>query len=378
MSIFNHGRYTINCADKPYINAIATYNQKSLIKTIQYGSQPKQSINMYIDQLPTLVSKAEAAQEDIFTIEYGTTNANSLYKVFPEMIATEKQKKLASQQCSFASRYFDEEILSATDCAEVQYGNGEKPKSLTKEEALALALGTPDCSGAIELPELNTILVHIYGAKSKSACFYIKYGEDCSINSMNLFLDLDDGFFCDTKKDSHPDKIVQNLQVHFNTWKYSHYQDPLFPKETALNFTRDGLILTPPTIEPLSRFGGRGLSFFCPGLSKHHVTYYGSLAANESDHFQKVIEILKDYDKSNSFFGAFLGRVIHGAWNRSHLEEVDQIINGNCRSVAEILTRLDEIPLANKQGALARRIEFIRTNFVGTSENNQQRSTVVF
>ena len=90
-----------------------------------------------------------------------------------------------------------------------------------------------DCSGAIELSELNTIIFEYNGA-----CFYLTYGNPCKMGDMNnMVLDIDDGFLFKYSDESSPQvkNIASVLQTYFVTWKDSNYEGLLFPQSMGLN-----------------------------------------------------------------------------------------------------------------------------------------------
>ena len=70
----------------------------------------------------------------------------------------------------------------------------ELPKlSLNHSEAKEVILRLSEVSQCIELSEVNTI---VFGSfKEKAAVFYLQYGDQCNIESMNYpSFDIDDGF----------------------------------------------------------------------------------------------------------------------------------------------------------------------------------------
>lgn len=69
--------------------------------------------------------------------------------------------------------------------------------------------------------------------------------------------------------------------------------------------------------------------------------------------------LLDDYTKGNSA----LSRFFHGHWNRHHVAEVHALVqkidNNEIKNVRELVNQLYQIPLVNKQGSLARRMNYI-------------------
>lgn len=374
MAIILNGRYTVSSTDGHRIMAIANYNQLSSVTSIQFDDGEFQPIRMPLAELPAFIKKNQSKNIKTFTFTYTTSDSYSLHGIFPEIIASEKQRKLASQQRSEASVYLDEILNDATQLLDIGYiFTRPELKSITREEARNLVLGTPDVAGAIEFPDLNMIVLQTGPSEHKApAVIYIKYGEQWSIDSIPLCLDIDEGFgFYMQNNNADKREIHKKLQACFSSWKSKNYQDEFMPKEHALDFAKEELCLISSVI-PYPRLHGRG--FFLARLDPdyiRHADYYHSVteAVNTNNAYDKTIELLKDYTKSNSVFGAFFGRVLHGAWNRNHLDEVDQICNTS-HTVQEVLEALDKIPLNNKTGALARRIEFIRMNYANSSNSD--------
>ena len=187
MSIFTRGAYTINFANTPYINAISKYNQKSYINKITDATGKVIDIsenNKILGNLSLLIHALSTnlpATSEI-TIEYSTANSNSMFGIFPTL--TPRQ---VGTSTTINSSYLDGLIFNATDSSDLYMQLPKPPSALTKNEAMAL-VQKYDCSGAIELSELNTIIFEYNGA-----CFYLTYGNPCKMGDMNnMVLDIDD------------------------------------------------------------------------------------------------------------------------------------------------------------------------------------------
>lgn len=89
-----------------------------------------------------------------------------------------------------------------------------------------------------------------------------------------------------------------------------------------------------------------------------HPASYTSMCRHTSS-LENARELLNDYTKANSV----VSRLIHGHWNRNHVDEVNAIVkdidNREIKDMFELSARLASIPLHNPKGSLARRIEFI-------------------
>lgn len=105
-------------------------------------------------------------------------------------------------------------------------------------------------------------------------------------------------------------------------------------------------------------------------LQQHSIDYYDSVTKTCPTQLSKALELLEDYTKANSCFGAFFGRVIHGTWGRNHIADVEKILEKRAqyKSVDALFTDLNTIALVNSKGALARRIEYIETCLITEKE----------
>ncbi len=241
MSVFTRGAYTINFANTSYINAIAKYNKKSHIDKITDGAGNPIGILMIpegqrslgnLSSIIEALSTSSATSE--ITIEYVTSNSNSTFGIFP-MLAPKTTPILEATK-SPASSHLAAVVFNATDSGEMWCLEAEAPDMpslLTRDEAMRL-VQQYECSGAIVLPTLNTIVFQY-----KSACFYLTYGDKCDIDHMNnMVLDLDDGFLFKYPENatSQVRNIAAALQTYFVMWKGNNYEGLLFPDSMGLNF----------------------------------------------------------------------------------------------------------------------------------------------
>lgn len=234
MSIFTRGAYAINFANASYIDAIAKYNQKSYINKITDSAGKAIALpeeRKSLSNLKLIIQELSASSPaiDEINVEYLTGNSSSMFGVFP-MVAPQH---IAGSAETLSSSYLDGVVFNATDSREMYMVLPEPPATLTREEAMSL-VQKYDCSGAIELQELNTVVFEY-----KNACFYLSYGTPCEIGHMNnIVLDLDDGFLFKYPEDSSPrvNSIASTLQTHFLTWKGNNYEGPLFTQSMGLNF----------------------------------------------------------------------------------------------------------------------------------------------
>ena len=234
------GNYNINFDNKPYVDAIARYNQKVLIHWMYECSTKRRLIEDWdektLGDFLTHFKPPHPAYK--VNIEYYGLKSSSLYKVFPEVIARDAQRALARSKRTEASDLLAEIVYDET-LSPVKYGKGSLglvPKAMTRADALNLLLEYP-CSGAIELPTLKTILFEY-----QSICCYLTYGEAPRIGHMNLMeFDLDDGFIFHYSLQITPAQknIKELLQIDFDAWKASDYTGVLFSADRGLNF--DGI-----------------------------------------------------------------------------------------------------------------------------------------
>ncbi len=91
----------------------------------------------------------------------------------------------------------------------------------------------------------------------------------------------------------------------------------------------------------------------------YQPTSYRQITERIENDLQKGRALLNDYTKGNSVFY----RVATGHWNRHHVDNVAQIValidKGVIKQVSDLQESLEEIPLRNDNGSLARRLHFI-------------------
>ena len=234
MAIFTRGQYAINLKDNDsYINAIARFNEGLRIDAIRDSSDNEIIIpegKKRLKYLHEIIANL-ATEQDTIVIDYTAMNSSSLINAFLPFSLESKASSVNTKAAQYLKR-----LVEASQEEGPAFPLYDHPDRLTREDAIALAQRY-DFSGAIEIPELNTILFQ-HGL----TCFYLTYGEPCKIGDMHYMnLDIDEGFFFkDAEKSSVPTEVNQiaaKLQEHFIRWKNAGYKDELFSPQMAVKFT---------------------------------------------------------------------------------------------------------------------------------------------
>lgn len=244
MSVLTLGVYSINRNNKPYIQAIMKYNQKSMIKEIREAhgelltldSSPEQNT---LANLEKLMNQVQSTSNKII-VTYEAKNSSTLSGVFHPITSIEKQELPFNQA---ASAYLDALIQNIV--SDQNNPLPLAPTTLTKDEARSL-VEQYNGSGAIQLNAIKTLIFEF-----QDACFYLTFGKPCKIGQMGIVFDLDEGFVFQSsnRRDPHSTLIVNTLQLYFKRWKDEQgYEGPVFPESLALNLSQ-----TPTTLDEIPK-----------------------------------------------------------------------------------------------------------------------------
>jgi hypothetical protein len=228
MSLPVSGTYGIHFTNSSYIQAIIKYNQKASITKItdSQGNITEDLIPM--DQLALIIQSVSAASPTIegISIEYSSYDSLSMFGVFPILPPQQGMKPVSPLAASYLRGLVRNSTGTGRPCMILP----KHPSMLSRDEVIGL-IQQYDCSGAIELPELNTVVFQY-----EAACFYLTYGNPCKIGNMSFIrLDIDDGFVYLETDDPQVDRIASVLQKHFIRWKKQNYEGPLFAENMALH-----------------------------------------------------------------------------------------------------------------------------------------------
>ena len=243
--------YTIELENEAYINAIAKYNSKIVITSMQNSLTGNEIIipkNKNLGNLKKILHNISSQDPSVTQIKITGMSKNStsvigIFHPIPEHPKAIKINPVAEAhfQKAYASTYGDDDDWLT-----------EPLNEFTKEEAIAIA--QQYAAEAIELPELNTILF-----QRDEQCFYLKYGDSPGIGHIPyMHFKIDEGFsfyvdknsyliFKDLEAEEHgnidPQKkaITKKLQEQFVTWKNNDYAGNLFPDSMKIKIEQPNL-----------------------------------------------------------------------------------------------------------------------------------------